>query len=108
MEAQRRLSENFAEPPSLDDLARSVGLSRSSLCAGFRQILGQSVFAYIGDLRMRLSLPDGFQNGGRLAQIVFAKIGLGGDERGAGRCKGFCPHHAGPEVATGPAVQGSA
>ena len=49
-------SKRFVRPPSLEDLAREVGLSRSSLCAGFRQILGQSAFEYIQDRRMERAL----------------------------------------------------
>ncbi len=46
-----------------------------------RRIAAAGADIKLGDLRVRLSLPDGFQNGGGLAQIVFAKIGLGGDKR---------------------------
>jgi AraC-like DNA-binding protein len=52
LRAQQILKEDFASPPSLEDLAREVGVSRSSLVAGFRQIVGQSVFGYIQELRM--------------------------------------------------------
>lgn len=56
LRAQQILAERFAQPPSLDRLAREVGLSRSSLCAGFRQILEQSVFSFIQDRRMERAL----------------------------------------------------
>ena len=56
LKAQRLLADNFADPPSLQDLAREVGMSRTALCTGFRQILGQSVFDYIEDLRMQQAL----------------------------------------------------
>jgi AraC-like DNA-binding protein len=52
LRAQQILKERFAAPPSLEDLAREVGISRSSLVAGFRQIVGHSVFGYIQELRM--------------------------------------------------------
>jgi AraC family transcriptional activator of pyochelin receptor len=54
--AQQILKDRFVSPPSLDDLARQVGISRSGLCAGFRQILGKTVFGYIQDLRMEHAL----------------------------------------------------
>lgn len=56
LKAQRLLADNFVSPPSLQDLAREVGMSRTALCTGFRQILGQSVFDYIEDLRMKQAL----------------------------------------------------
>lgn len=56
LKAQQILRKNFAAPPSLDDLAEAVGLSRSRLCAGFARILGQSVFDYVTGLRMERAL----------------------------------------------------
>jgi AraC-like DNA-binding protein len=56
LRAQQLLAESFAAPPSLDALAHAVGLSRSSLCVGFRRIVGQTVFDYIADLRMQHAL----------------------------------------------------
>lgn len=56
LKARRLLADNFVTPPSLQDLAREVGMSRTALCTGFRQILGQSVFDYIEDLRMQQAL----------------------------------------------------
>jgi AraC-like DNA-binding protein len=56
LRAQQILKQRFVAPPSLDDLAREVGISRSSLCAGFRQIVGQSIGGYIQELRMERAL----------------------------------------------------
>jgi AraC-like DNA-binding protein len=56
LKAQQLLAENFTAPPSLDDLAHQVGLSRTALCVGFRQIVGQTVFDYIADLRMQQAI----------------------------------------------------
>ncbi|WP_448140294.1 helix-turn-helix transcriptional regulator [Sphingopyxis fribergensis] len=72
IKAQQRLMENFVAPPSLDDLAREVGLSRSSLCAGFRQIVGQTVFDYIGDLRMQQALAMLNERAASITQIAYA------------------------------------
>ncbi|WP_447762790.1 helix-turn-helix transcriptional regulator [Sphingopyxis panaciterrae] len=72
IKAQQLLTESFVAPPSLDDLARDVGLSRSSLCAGFRQIVGQTVFDYIGDLRMRQALSMLNEREASITQIAYA------------------------------------
>lgn len=72
LKAQQRLMENFVDPPSLEDLARDVGLSRSSLCAGFRQIVGQTVFDYIGDLRMRQALSMLNERTVSITEIAYA------------------------------------
>jgi AraC-like DNA-binding protein len=72
LRAQRLLADNFVSPPSLEDLALKVGLSRSGMCTGFRRILGQSVFDYIQSLRMRRALD--LLNGGdaSITQIAHA------------------------------------
>lgn len=54
--AQSILIEEHTPPPSIETLARQVGLSRSSLCAGFRAINGKSIHAYGTDLRMQRAL----------------------------------------------------
>ncbi|MDT9600599.1 helix-turn-helix transcriptional regulator [Sphingosinicella rhizophila] len=72
MKAQRLLAENFAAPPSLENLAHEVGLSRSGLCAGFRQILGQSVFDYTQDLRMQQALAMLSERDASISQIAYA------------------------------------
>lgn len=56
LKAQRLLTENFVTPLPLEGLALEVGLSRSALCTGFRQMLGQSVFDYVHGLRMERAL----------------------------------------------------
>lgn len=56
LKARRFLEQNFVSPPSLEELAAEAGLSRSTLCTGFRQILGQSVYDFIRDLRMQQAL----------------------------------------------------
>ncbi len=72
LKAQRLLMENFVTPPSLDDLAHEVGLSRSNLCAGFRQIVGQTVYDYVADLRMRHALSMLNQRDASITQIAYA------------------------------------
>lgn len=72
IKAQQHLLDNFVTPPSLEDLARDVGLSRSSLCTGFRQIIGKTVFDYIGDLRMRRALSMLNERASSITQIAYA------------------------------------
>jgi AraC-like DNA-binding protein len=59
-------------PPSLEALALDVGLSRSALCTGFRQILGQSVFDYVHDLRMQQALELLNERDASITQIAYA------------------------------------
>lgn len=72
MKAQRLLAKNFVAAPSLEDLAHEVGLSRARLCTGFRQILGQSVFDYTQELRMRHALEMLSERDATISQIAHA------------------------------------
>jgi AraC-like DNA-binding protein len=46
------LAAEFNTPPSLDALARRIGMSTSLLTAGFRRIFGVSVMAYVQEQRL--------------------------------------------------------
>jgi AraC-like DNA-binding protein len=72
LKAQRFLAENYATPPSLEELAAEVGLSRSALCTGFRSLLGQSVFDHIQDLRMQHALALLSESDESITQIAYA------------------------------------
>lgn len=72
LKAQRLLADSFVMPPSLEKLAGEVGLSRSALCTGFRQILGQSVFDHIHDLRMQRALALLHERSDSITQIAYA------------------------------------
>lgn len=76
LKAQRLLAENFVTPPSLDDLAQEVGMSRSSLCTAFRQIVGKSVFDYVGDLRMQRALSMLNRQDTTIAEVAYS-VGYG-------------------------------
>lgn len=76
LKAQRLLAENFVTPPSLGHLAHEVGMSRSGLCAAFRQIVGQSVFDYVGDLRMQQALAMLNRQDATIAEVAYA-VGYG-------------------------------
>lgn len=56
LKAKNLLMEQFVTPPSLDDLAREVGLSRTGLCANFVRMTGGTVFDFVTDLRMQHAL----------------------------------------------------
>lgn len=72
LKAQKLLEENFVTPPTLEGLAHQVGLSRSGLCAGFRQILGQTVYDYILQLRMQQALALLNERGTTITEIAYA------------------------------------
>ncbi|NIJ35981.1 AraC-like DNA-binding protein [Sphingopyxis panaciterrae] len=72
IEAQRLLTENFVTPPSLEDLAQQVGMSRSNLCLSFRQIAGQTVYDFITDRRMEHALALLQQRETSITQIAYA------------------------------------
>ncbi len=50
--ARDRLIEDLRDPPTLDELAASVGLTPRRLNTGFRQLFGTTVFDYLRDARM--------------------------------------------------------
>ncbi|WP_447761381.1 helix-turn-helix transcriptional regulator [Sphingopyxis panaciterrae] len=54
--AKDLLREHYVAPPSLDDLAREVGLSRTGLCSNFSRLTGQTVFNFVSELRMQHAL----------------------------------------------------
>lgn len=72
LKAQLFLAQNFANPPSLEELGAEVGLSRSALCTGFRQLLGRSVYEYIRDLRMQQALALLRESDESIIQIAYA------------------------------------
>lgn len=70
--AQVILQEHFISPPPLDTLSRQVGLSRSSLCAGFRALLGKSVYEYTHELRMQHALRLLSEPGVPVTDVAYA------------------------------------
>lgn len=50
--AQKILLQRINHPPSLMELARSVGLNDNALKRGFRQVFGTTVFGYLHDYRL--------------------------------------------------------
>ena len=47
------LSQQAADPPSLSNLARQVGLNDRKLKEGFRQVFGTTAFSYLRDYRLQ-------------------------------------------------------
>lgn len=54
-EARRLLINDLTNPPSLRELARSVGLGESKLKAGFKELFGQTVFGFFRTYRVDLA-----------------------------------------------------
>jgi AraC-like DNA-binding protein len=56
--AYELLQRNLDNPPSLDELARQVGMCNSLLTTGFRRQFGQSVTECLQDLRLAQAYDD--------------------------------------------------
>lgn len=72
-EARRLLLEDVAEPPSVFDLARSVGINQHKLKTGFRAVFGGTVFQTLRTHRMeaaRAMLMDTDMTVGTVASMV--------------------------------------
>lgn len=70
LHAAREILDESRQPPSLDELARRVGLNRNKLALGFRHVVGKTVGDYHRELRLerarvRLADPDG-----RIGQVA--------------------------------------
>ena len=50
--AKEIVIENMAEPPSLQELADTIGLNLKKLKVGFKQIYGDSVYSFLFDYKM--------------------------------------------------------
>jgi AraC-like DNA-binding protein len=53
--AKEIIIENMAEPPTLQELANTVGLNIKKLKEGFKQIYGDTVFSFLFDYKMEHS-----------------------------------------------------
>lgn len=52
MEARNILISELQTPPSLEELARRIGMSTSGMTAGFRRLFGQSIFEFVQERRL--------------------------------------------------------
>ena len=53
--AHQIVIENFASPPTLNQLSRQVGINRNKLSRGFKLLYGATVFEYCHNYRMTLA-----------------------------------------------------
>jgi AraC-like DNA-binding protein len=53
LEARDYLSQHFAKPPRIPELARLVGINQTKLKAGFRQAVGTTVYKFVLRCRMQ-------------------------------------------------------
>ncbi len=71
--AAKVLAEEMAQPPSLLELSRRVGLNDFKLKTGFKQVLSTTAFGYLHELRMERAwrlLREGEMNVGEVARAV--------------------------------------
>jgi AraC-like DNA-binding protein len=77
--ARAILAENIAEPPSIIQLSRMVGINDCKLKRGFKQLFNTTPFGYVQDLRMtqaRHSLLDGMSSVTSVAnQVGYTNVG---------------------------------
>lgn len=77
--ARTILAENIAEPPSIIQLSRMVGINDCKLKRGFKQLFNTTPFGYVQDLRMtqaRHSLLDGMSSVTSVAnQVGYTNVG---------------------------------
>jgi AraC family transcriptional activator of pyochelin receptor len=77
--ARKILSENIAEPPSIMQLARTVGINDCKLKRGFKKIFNITPFGYVQELRMmkaKQSLLNGVSSVTSVAnQVGYTNVG---------------------------------
>ena len=50
---QTALLEAIDQPPSINELSRLVGLNRTKLMGGFKELFGNTIYGYLADIRMQ-------------------------------------------------------
>jgi len=70
------LDERFKDPPSLEQLAESVGLSASRLAHLFRAEVGMSITAYVRERRLLMAAMLLVQTHEHISQIAYS-VGFG-------------------------------
>ncbi len=51
-DAQKIITENMVDPPTLAELARAVGTNEYKLKVGFKKLFGNTVYGHLNDFRM--------------------------------------------------------
>jgi AraC-like DNA-binding protein len=69
--ARDYLLGHMEAPPSLTELSRIAGINEFKLKRGFKEIFGQTVFAYLNDTRMELAKNDLLQKNKSITEIAF-------------------------------------
>ncbi|MBD2703918.1 helix-turn-helix transcriptional regulator [Spirosoma sp. BT702] len=68
------LAQNLDNPPSLKELTILVGMNRTKLMSGFKEVFGTTIFSYVADLRMErakeLMLSDTYMKVAEVARLV--------------------------------------
>lgn len=54
-EARDYLAQHFIAPPTIPQLARMVGINQTKLKAGFKEVLGLTIYQYILERRMKVA-----------------------------------------------------
>lgn len=54
-EARDYLTQHFIAPPTIPQLARMLGINQTKLKAGFKEVLGRTIYRYILERRMELA-----------------------------------------------------
>jgi len=70
------LDEQYRDPPSIQDLAQSVGLSASRLAHLFRKEMEMSIQSYIVERRLQMAAMLIVQSHERISQIAYS-VGFG-------------------------------
>jgi len=70
------LDEQYRDPPSVAQLAESVGLSTSRLAHLFRREMGMSIQSYIVERRLQMAAMLIVQSHERISQIAYS-VGFG-------------------------------
>ena len=70
------LDEQYRDPPSVGDLAKTVGLSASRLAHLFRKEIGMSIQSYVVERRLVMAAMLIVQSHERISQIAYS-VGFG-------------------------------
>lgn len=54
-EARDYLAQHFIAPPTIPQLARMVGINQTKLKAGFKKVLGMTIYQYVLERRMKVA-----------------------------------------------------
>ncbi len=73
-EARDYLAQHFVTPPTIPELARMVGMNQTKLKAGFKAILGVTIYQYIMERRMQLASELLLTHDYNVAEIAY-KVG---------------------------------